>query len=330
MKQISHSKSIQYIGVDVSHHQLDFAYQEDGKWIIKKIPNKSNSIKKWLDKLDASFCQLVFEPTGTYHDRLMHLAEEQGIKFSMVNTRISFHYSLAQGHTHRNDAQAAQTLATIGQKMNLAPSQTPGNQKRKRKQIHMALAALSKQRQALMNQLHSLDQLYEPEYEVVNALKTVLKTTENQIKELENQLFQYTDQQTQQVVDLLKSVVGIGPKSAAQIMRYLGDLSHFNNSKELIKFTGIAPCSHQSGSSVRTKARISRQGPAQLRATLYMAAISAKSHNLACKAMYERLRARGKPHKQAMVAVIGKLLRQIFAVVKTKTPFDNQRYLAYC
>jgi len=54
-----------------------------------------------------------------------------------------------------------------------------------------------------------------------------------------------------------------------------------------------------------------------------MAARSARKYNLACKAIYDRLRLKGKPHKVAMMAVVHKLTKQVFAVVKNETPFDN-------
>jgi len=53
-----------------------------------------------------------------------------------------------------------------------------------------------------------------------------------------------------------------------------------------------------------------------------MAARSARQHNPDCKAIYNRLREKGKPHKLAMVAVINKL-RQVFTIVKTQKPFDK-------
>lgn len=321
-------KTIQRVGIDVSHLYLDFAYQNQEKWIKGRLPNTQVSIRKWLKKFDPKDVQLVFEPTGTYHDKLMNLAAQAGLNFAMVNSRLSFHYTHVQGHTHRNDAQAAQTLAILGDQLNLASSPLPSAEKQKRKQLHMALSALAKQRQALLNQIHTLEQLFQACKKAQDALEKVIETVDNQIKELEEELHQLSDEKTQEVAELIGSVVGIGPKSVLQILRYLGDLSQFENPKQVIKFVGVAPVSHSSGTSVRTRPRISKQGPSQLRATLFMAAMTARVHNRACKAMYERLRAKGKPHKLVMMALVGKLLKQIFAVVSTKTTFDNQKYVS--
>jgi hypothetical protein len=44
--------------------------------------------------------------------------------------------------------------------------------------------------------------------------------------------------------------------------------------------------------------------------------------NTACKALYERLRAKGKTGKQGLIAVCNKLLKQVYAVVKNGTMYQ--------
>ncbi len=122
---------------------------------------------------------------------------------------------------------------------------------------------------------------------------------------------------------------GVGEKTANWLLTVTNGLTHFEDNKQLIKFIGLAPKSHHSGSSVRFRGGITKYGSAQTRACLYMGAISAIKHNHACKELYERLRAKGKPHYKAMVAVMAKLLKQIFAVVKSGIAFDNEYYLKY-
>jgi transposase len=93
---------------------------------------------------------------------------------------------------------------------------------------------------------------------------------------------------------------------------------------QVIKFCGLAPGRHQSGSSVQTNRGVSKQSTVKLRAVLYCGARSAIRYNKACKDLYERLRAKGKLYYKAMVAVMAKMLKQVFAVVKSGVPFDNE------
>jgi len=68
---------------------------------------------------------------------------------------------------------------------------------------------------------------------------------------------------------------------------------------------------------------MARTGVGYVRGMSYMAARSARKYNLSCKALYERLRAKGRCHKVAVIAVINKLLHQIFVIVKKDIEFIN-------
>jgi transposase len=64
----------------------------------------------------------------------------------------------------------------------------------------------------------------------------------------------------------------------------------------------------------------------QLRHVLYMCALNAKSTNPACKALFDRLVAKGKNKKLAIIAVCNKLLKQVFAVVKSGQLYKDDYY----
>jgi transposase len=94
----------------------------------------------------------------------------------------------------------------------------------------------------------------------------------------------------------------------------------------LAKFIGITPTQHQSGTSIRSKGRMSKKGNITLRKTLYVATWSAIRFNKAAKALYQRLKQKGKPSKVALIAVANLLVRQVFVVAKKKIFFDNQYF----
>lgn len=64
-------------------------------------------------------------------------------------------------------------------------------------------------------------------------------------------------------------------------------------------------------------------GTADIRKLLYMCSWSAKKCNKACKKMYERLKAKGKPERVVKMAIAKKLLKQAFAMAINKTNFNN-------
>ena len=81
-------------------------------------------------------------------------------------------------------------------------------------------------------------------------------------------------------------------------------------------YTNIAPTIRESGSRVRGRSRISKVGNKKLRNRVFLAAFSAYKYNRACKALYDRLVAKGKRAKLALIAVANKLLKQAFSIAK--------------
>jgi transposase len=85
---------------------------------------------------------------------------------------------------------------------------------------------------------------------------------------------------------------------------------------------GVAPLARDSGKH-RGK-RFVWGGRANVRAMLYMAALTAKRHNPVVKAFAERLKQAGKPPKVVIVACIRKLLTIMNAMLKHNTPWHIQ------
>lgn len=312
-----------FIGVDVSKDKLDTSYQLHAQWYDQQISNCPRAISDWLAHFETSSIQLLLEPTGTYSRRLQEILEQRQIAYTLVNPRKSRAFAAALGQVNKNDKQDARLLALMGKNLALPPSKVQSKYMKERQQLRMALNALLKQRQQLANQLHALEQHMDVVPLASQALEQTLQTVEHHIEQLRRQLKQTTDEEEERIKKLMLSVIGVGDTTADLLLELTNGFKDFESDKQLVKFVGVAPSQHQSGSSIKLKGRIAKTGPAQLRATLYMAARSAKKHNPACKELFERLRAKGKPYKVAMIAVINKLLRQTFAVVKSGVPFDK-------
>lgn len=321
-------------GIDVSKDYLDIVLVREGTAVdYFKLSNTPRAIMTWInDQLHPCLtnCLCIAEPTGAYSSHLLELLSEYGIALKLVNPIQSDAFAKAQGIINKTDRQAAQSLALMGYLLKDLPLyQNPAPMMKKRKQLLGALQALQKQRQALKNQLHALSHqvVYAPQ--VVDSFEQLLQTVDTQIQTLEEELGDLSDEEADHQLGLMQSVVGIGPKTAQLLLTCTGGLHYFDRAGQLAKFIGIVPASHFSGTSVYKKGRITKRGNTALRATLYMAARSAKQYNLACKDLYDRLRTKGKCHRQAMVAVMHKLVKQLFAVVKSGVDFDNQYYLKF-
>jgi Transposase IS116/IS110/IS902 family. len=121
-------------------------------------------------------------------------------------------------------------------------------------------------------------------------------------------------------VDLLCSIPGFGRYIAAVMMIEIEDISRFPSAKHLTSYFGIHPELKQSGD--KAAFRMSKKGRPAPRAMLYMARLSAVRHDEHIKTIYHRQRKLGKCHYQAMGAVMSKLLRIVFGILKSNKPYD--------
>ncbi len=181
---------------------------------------------------------------------------------------------------------------------------------------------LIKQRTALTNQQQAFEQLPHPSVKAQVAVTSLLKELNQQIDLLEASVYQRIKDHDDKLLDNLKSIPGIGPKTATMLILLAKGVLAFENYRQLISYVGLTPRVYQSGTSVKGKGHICKMGTARIRSLLYMCALKAKSCNPACKTLFERLRTNGKPFKVALIAVANKLLKQVFAIAKSGRAFQ--------
>ena len=121
----------------------------------------------------------------------------------------------------------------------------------------------------------------------------------------------------------LKTIPGIGPKTAIMLVVLTGGFERFTSASELCSYAGLTPVIRQSGSSVKGRPRISKIGNQKLRNLLFMCSFNACKYNKACRDLYERIVAKGKSKKLALIAVCNKLLKQAFAIAKSGLIYDD-------
>lgn len=122
---------------------------------------------------------------------------------------------------------------------------------------------------------------------------------------------------------LLSSIPGIGTASAVAVLLEVEDVKRFATAKNLASFFGTHPTFKQSGDGIWGN-HMSKKGRGEIRAVLYMAALSGIRHNPVLKQVYARFRAKGMKHYPAMGIVMHKLLRIIYGVLKNKTKFSAE------
>ncbi|CAH0347712.1 IS110 family transposase ISHaha5 [Bacillus sp. CECT 9360] len=136
--------------------------------------------------------------------------------------------------------------------------------------------------------------------------------------------------------EILQSIPGVGEKIAATIISEIGEIDRFNNAKKLVAFAGIDPSVYASGKFTASVNRITKRGSCRLRHALYMAVqsgirdsrkkkttVEIIPRNRRLREFYDKKREEGKPFRVAIIACVNKLLHWIYALLKSRTTFQD-------
>lgn len=191
------------------------------------------------------------------------------------------------------------------------------------KQLYNTIRQYSEEPKRFNNQLHSLSLLPVQNKEAIQSLKKMKACFEKEIKLLEIKLEALLLTWKPEQVKSVGSIKAIGRRATAMLIIYTQGFKYTHNHRQLISFAGLSPKEYSSGSSINGKPNICKKGGKPIRDVLYMCAMSAIKTNTACKALYERLKSKGKSGKlTALIAVCNKLLKQVFAVVKNNSLYQ--------
>lgn len=311
-------KNKDFVGIDVSKDTLDVY---DGSTFYQ-IQNGYAGFKKLL-KLSGERSQFVMEATGYYHYKLAYFLLENGRAVSVENPLKVKRFIQMQLSKVKTDKSDAKQLFEYGSSQNPALWKGESRSQQECLQIVRLLATYTKQTTQLKNKLHGEAVLGNPSKLVVNSLRRQLRHTEKEIEKLEGVLEEKVRQANAKELTLLRSIPGIGNKSALLLLVFTDGFRRFDTASELCSYAGLTPTTRESGSSIKGRPRISKMGNPKLRKLLFMCSFNACKYNRACKALYDRLVAKGKSKKLALIAVCNKLLKQAFGVVKNGLPYDE-------
>jgi transposase len=158
---------------------------------------------------------------------------------------------------------------------------------------------------------------------VVRSIDKTLKFLQKELAALAAQIKQHIDNDpTLKTNDtLLRSINGVGPR-VAQRMNALISSKRLRSAESVAAYLGLHPVQHLSGSSVRGRSTLSKQGHAALRKLLYLPAVTATTCNPHVKAIYMRLIERGARKMSALGAAMRKLAHLCFGVIHSGKPYD--------
>lgn len=312
-----------FIGIDVSKATLDIAIRQDSHsqhFTVKNTPTGFKKLQKQLSKLDC-IVRIGVEASGRYGEPLALWLLDQDYPVSYLNPKLTHRFAQTQIRYTKTDAQDAHLIAHYIQLHRPKLWVTPSSAQRLLTQRSRRLDALKKARQQERNRLKSGiidDFVLQQIQDHIRQLDAYILQTKQAIQTLIRQ-----DPILKQNDKLLRSIKGIGATTSSLFLAEIGDISRFDTVKQLTAFIGLDAQDWQSGTSVNRPSHISKHGNSRLRTALYMPALVAIKHNSACRLLNQRLELKHKPGKIRVVAVMRKLLHQIFGVLKHQLPFDD-------
>ena len=114
---------------------------------------------------------------------------------------------------------------------------------------------------------------------------------------------------------------GIGVRTAARILLEVGDASNFASSAHLAAYAGIAPVTRRSGTSIRGE-HAPKGGNKKLKRALFLSAFASLNHPPS-RAYYDRKRAQGKRHNQAVIALARRRTDVLYAMLRDGTLYQE-------
>jgi transposase len=309
-------------GIDVSHTTLDVCYQNNlGDFFHLKVGNNIGGFKKIIEHTGTQY-HFVMEATGVYYIRLAFYLNEVGCVQSVVNALAIKRYIQMHLERNKSDKKDAMWICKFAIDQNPPYWQMPDSAYFESKQLYNTIREYTEQIKRFNNQLHSLRLLPIPSKDTIASLEKIKKQLKSEIKKLEEKLETLLKKWQPEQLKNISSIKGIGKRASAMLIVFTQGFKHTHNHRQLISFAGLSPTEYSSGTSIQGKPRIYKKGGKNLRDVLYMCSMNAIKTNAACKALYERLRAKGKTGKQGLIAVCNKLLKQVYAVVKNGTIYQ--------
>jgi transposase len=308
-------------GIDVSKQHLDACWANEEQRLV----NDASGWDELIAKLKSSEVDLVvIEATGGYERGLVCALQGAGIAVARVNPRQARDFAKSMGvlaKTDRVDARTLRDFADVLARHQDRPKYITALIEPRRREL---AALMTRRRQLVEMRVAESNRLEQASARAARSIKSVLRTLDKQIAEIDRDADDHLDRHFKQQTVLLDSVKGVGPVTILTVVAALPELGRLQR-RQIAKLVGVAPLADDSGP--RKGVRRIWGGRAEVRAVVYMATMTAITHNPVIKIFHNRLLAAGKPKKVAIVACMRKLLTILNAMLRDKTMWNAAKHL---
>ncbi len=290
------------VGIDVAKDKVDACIRR--LKLRQTFPNTLQGHRKlvaWLRKYQVG--KAVMEASGGYERQWRNVLYNTDIEVRIVDPKRVRNFALSAGRLAKNDPIDAEMIAWFAETFSQAPGQISDPAREE-------LAALAKARKALVDvnvRLQAQNEHAAPE-PARKAYARVLKSLRTEIDKLEAAISAKVKATPEfaERAEIIESVPGLAQASSAVLIAGMPELGQVSD-EVAAALIGLAPYDDDSGK--RRGERHIKGCRRWVRNAIYMPCLGAATqNNPVLKAFYQRLIAKGKEPKVALVACMRKLI----------------------
>jgi transposase len=284
-------------------------------------PEGFTALDAWLTRHGAGRTRAGLEATGHYSLALLEHLHAAGHHASLINPRWIKDYARSEGRRNKTDAVDARVIARYVEKHAL-PAWRP------RSAVQQSLQALSRRREDAQRAWSAEKQRLKsgPAPAVAVFIKESIAHHERQIAQIDKAITALlrSSETLRTRSAHLESIPSIARLSAVKLLAELPEIDCFERVRDIAAWAGLTPALCESGTSVRRRTPMNKQGSGALRKALYMPALvllRSRADNPLTR-FRDRLLAAGKPRMVVIGALMRKLFQTACGVLKHNRPFD--------
>ena len=308
-----------YFGIDISKETFDVVNKRGQHFQFSNDTKGFTRFNKIITQ--GSIC--VMEVTGIYHLRLAKYLHSKNILVSVVNPLRIKRFSQMLLRRNKTDKADARMICRYAQDQKTDLWEPAPEIIEQSKDIYQTMEQYIEFKSGLKNKLDALKSKEAASF-LIDSVKDQINAITESIDALQNELDRLIKTYDPVMLRNISSVVGIGQRTAALLIIATEGFKLFDSSKQVSSYFGLAPTETVSGTSLNGSRHITKMGNPLVRKKLYMCSLQASRKNKACADLYQRLLAKGKPKKLALIAVVNKLLKIVFAISKSGLPYDSK------
>lgn len=315
------------VGVDVSKASLDICFKPIGT--LLRIENNLTGYKQWLKELQKLYplqakLLVVLEHTGRYSYKFETFMQSKKIAYCKIAAlQIKRSLGVLRGKDDKVDAQRIAEYGWLRRDILVADPiiekdilelQQLLSLRTKLVRDRSGYLCRLKEMAATESSLNSFEK--KVQQQLIKVLTASIDEIEKKIKALIN-----TSTALLQTCDLLRSIKGIGLIVACYMISCTANFKRFSNARKFNCYAGLAPFKHESGTSIKSRSRISHLANKGAKTMLNLAACCAIRFDPELRKYYQKRIAEGKRKMSCINIIRSKIVARMFAVVKRQTPF---------